>query len=101
MCAPVGSMSSMPLENGDKARKDFLKTNESFIVTPYFKGSGKRTKLNKTYTLLSQCNMNFGLFMWILIHVTGNTQTFLMKKNQTQTCPKCKQMLILLGLGFK
>jgi hypothetical protein len=23
MCAPVGSMSSAPLENGDKARKEF------------------------------------------------------------------------------
>jgi hypothetical protein len=34
MCAPVGSTSSVPLENGDKARK-VLKTNESFIVTLY------------------------------------------------------------------
>jgi hypothetical protein len=25
MCAPVGSMSSVPLENGDKARKEFGK----------------------------------------------------------------------------
>jgi hypothetical protein len=25
MYAPVGSMSSVPLENGDKARKEFLK----------------------------------------------------------------------------
>jgi hypothetical protein len=25
MCAPVGSMSSVPLENGDRARKEFLK----------------------------------------------------------------------------
>jgi hypothetical protein len=25
MCAPVGSTSSVPLENGDKERKEFLK----------------------------------------------------------------------------
>jgi hypothetical protein len=25
MCAPVGSMNSVPLENGDKARKEFRK----------------------------------------------------------------------------
>jgi hypothetical protein len=25
MCAPVGSMSPVPLENGDKARKEFRK----------------------------------------------------------------------------
>jgi hypothetical protein len=35
MCAPVGSMSSVPLENGDFGQYNVLKTNESFIVSLY------------------------------------------------------------------
>jgi hypothetical protein len=35
MRAPVGSTISVPLEIGDKAREEFLKANESFIVTLY------------------------------------------------------------------
>jgi hypothetical protein len=35
MCAPVGSTSSVPLENSDFGQYSVLKTNESFTVTLY------------------------------------------------------------------